>query len=100
MSVRAKFRVYNITPPVTTQVWVGQEDGQPVYEDKEIVNISMAPVTSSVDNEENSKFFASTPSGNINLGTVNMDAANEFVIGQDYYLDFTAVGNEDENVVS
>lgn len=36
--------------------------------------------------EENRAFFAATPSGQITVGTV---AGDRFVVGQDYYIDFT-----------
>jgi hypothetical protein len=35
--------------------------------------------------EENKRFFASTPSGNIELSTIRED---EFVPGKEYYIDF------------
>ncbi len=41
------------------------------------------------DTEENKTFFASTPSGSIELGAVKSDL---FEVGQDYYLDFIAAG--------
>lgn len=38
------------------------------------------------DSEENKKFFAATPSGNIKVGTVKAD---HFEVGKTYYVDFT-----------
>lgn len=37
--------------------------------------------------DEQRKFFASTPSGSIKVGTINPDA---FEVGKTYYVDFTA----------
>lgn len=39
--------------------------------------------------DEDKKFFASTPSGQLSLHTVNPDAAANFEQGKAYYLDFT-----------
>lgn len=36
--------------------------------------------------EENKNFFASTPSGNIKIGTVR---ENQFEVGKDYFIDFS-----------
>ena len=42
------------------------------------------------NSEENKKFFAATPSGNLTVGTAAQDV---FEVGKEYYLDFTAVNN-------
>jgi len=39
--------------------------------------------------EENKKFGTHTPSGNIYLGIVNREAADQFEVGKAYYVDFT-----------
>ena len=39
--------------------------------------------------EENDKYFAATPSGELELGVLNSDAAAQLVVGQEYYLDLT-----------
>lgn len=78
MNVRAKFHCYSVRKYHTT-TWVG---GKPVlgflydYE----FNVVMG------DTEENQKFFASTPSGKINISSVRDDL---FEVGKDYYLDFS-----------
>jgi hypothetical protein len=41
------------------------------------------------DNPENDSFFKATPSGNIGLGVVNEEAASQFEVGKEYYVDFT-----------
>jgi hypothetical protein len=65
--VRAKFHVTQKSP-----------DGQ---------HIQLAPVYSGSD--ENKKFFAATPGGNIDLWVVNQAAASQFEVGKEYYVDFT-----------
>lgn len=39
--------------------------------------------------EDDKRFFASTPNGQLSLHTVNPDAAASFEQGKAYYLDFT-----------
>lgn len=80
--VRAKFRVTSVT---RTEGWQKDEHGKP----KELQTIKLSPVSSSDPNSENAKFWAATPSGQIELGTVNADAAKQFEIGKEYYVDFT-----------
>lgn len=75
MTVRAKFVVHSIT---RQKGWGGAA---------EIQNIKLMPVTTGSD--EDKKFYAATPSGEVNLGTVNPEAGNYFELGQAYYLDFT-----------
>lgn len=81
MSVRAKFVVQSIT---RTQSSV-YKDGQTVPQ--EVQTIKLYPVTGGTD--ENKKFFASTPTGAIELGTVNVEAAKQFELNKPYYVDFT-----------
>ena len=76
MSVRAKFKVNSIT---RQQHWDASKG--------EIQTIKLAPVSSGSD--ENKSFYASTPTGTIELGTVNADAAQQFVLGGEFYVDFT-----------
>lgn len=77
-TVRAKFQVQTIGPQQTVNV-----NG----EDKAVTTITLLPVYSG--SEENEKFYALTPSGSIQLSTVNADAAAVFKQGQEYYIDFT-----------
>jgi hypothetical protein len=39
--------------------------------------------------EENKAFFAATPGGSIQFYTVNEQAAKQFEIGKEYFVDFT-----------
>lgn len=82
--VRAKFKVNSILRQPTTKVVDG------VRVDSEIWSIEMSPVGRTADPEdENSKFWQYTPSGNIRLGTVNADAVNQFDLNKEFYVDFT-----------
>jgi hypothetical protein len=74
--VRAKFKVDRIERSLHWDPSKG-----------ELQTIQMAPVTTGSD--ENRQFFAATPVGVINLGTVNADAAAMFELGKSYYVDFT-----------
>lgn len=80
MSVVAKFICNSITK---SDHWE-KEKGQ-------LANVSLSAVMGESDNEENKKFFAATPSGNITLGTVNPAAYEQFEEGQYYYVTFEKV---------
>lgn len=69
-SVRAKFKVASVTE---------QEGG--------LKTATLHPVTSG--SPENAEFFKWTPSGQIQLGTINPAAAEQFVPGRQFYVDFT-----------
>lgn len=49
--------------------------------------VNLTPVTSG--SKENEQFWTYTPSGSIELQTTNPDAANQFEVGKEYYVDFT-----------
>lgn len=78
MNVRAKFHCSSMKKYHTT-TWA---NGKPVlgflysYEFHVVMG----------DTDENQKFFASTPSGTINLSSVRDDL---FEVGADYYTDFS-----------
>ncbi len=57
----------------------------------EMTTLVLAPVYSSEEGTENKKFWDATPAGEIKLGTVNFEAAKEFELGAEYYIDFTKV---------
>lgn len=75
MTVRAKFKVNSITRQT------GYNGA------KEVQTIKLAPVTSG--SEENSKFYAATPGGQIELSIIPLDVASNFDIGDEFYVDFT-----------
>jgi hypothetical protein len=41
--------------------------------------------------EENKTFWKWTPSGKIEMNVLNPEAANQFEVGKEYYVDFTPV---------
>ena len=51
--------------------------------------VNMSAVTSG--SEENDKFFAATPSGQLDMHVLNPEAASQFEGGKDYYLDISLV---------
>ena len=75
MSVRAKFKVTRIE----RSLW---------RKGVEVQTIVLLPVTSS-GSEENAQFYEATPSGEVKLGTVNAEAAAQFELEGEYYIDFT-----------
>ncbi len=76
MSVRAKFYVNSLTKQ---KMWNGTDGIGTV--------VKMSPVMDGSD--ENKQFYKYSPSGSIELGTVNENAAAQFEIGKEYYVDFT-----------
>lgn len=83
MTVRAKFVVNTITRMMGTK-WSGSESTP-----QEQWSIKLYPVTS--ETEEDRRFWLATPSGSIELNTVNPDAAQDFVdsLGRKVYVDFS-----------
>jgi len=60
---------------------VGEHDAGP---GKKTYSVKMYPVTG--DSEENKKFFAYTPTGGLELATMNN---RHFEVGKQYYVDIT-----------
>lgn len=71
MGVRAKFKCVSKDEPYV------QGDFQ----------VRLEPVVGG--SAENDSFFKYTPSGNIQIGTVNPAAAEQFVVGKEYFVDFS-----------
>jgi hypothetical protein len=89
MSVRAKFTYQSYT---TSREPIGKHaDGKYVvtgYQEKRTMRFS--PVFhNNVPGHENAKFWEYSPSGMIELGTVNPAAWEYFKLGGEYYIDFT-----------
>lgn len=76
MAVRAKFTCKSIT---RQQHWDKTKG--------DLVTVRLEPVSSG--SPENAAFYAATPSGQIELSTLNAEAGNQFELGQAYYIDFT-----------
>lgn len=98
MSVRAKFRVDGIVKakqPVALKNDDGSykkdENGNYQYEEVELTTVAMYQVYSSDPASENAKFWAATPAGQLQLGTINPAAASQFELHREYYVDFTPV---------
>lgn len=79
MNVRAKFSCTSVT-----KYMGGKYNAEGKYEQGVLWNYKFQAVTSGSD--ENKSFYASTPSGSIELQAVRDDL---FEIGQEYYLDFS-----------
>jgi hypothetical protein len=91
--VRAKFRVSKIElTPGSKFVGKSETTGAPQYEATKLSTIYLYPVTGSSPDDENTRFFASTPSGEIKLGTVSDEAASQFELNKEYYIDFVPAG--------
>jgi len=79
--VRAKFRVVEISR-LDGRGYVGNP--------AEVQSIHLSPVyTGAKPDDENSKFYAATPSGRIELTVVHKDVGDSFEMGKEYYVDFT-----------
>ena len=72
-TVRAKFHVTSIEASLSGNT--------------EMKTVKLSPVCSG--SEENKQFFKWTPSGRIELGVLNGDAAKAFNLGQEFFVDFT-----------
>lgn len=94
--VRGKFRVdsYQSTLHQQQLPKVDQTDAKEAYryEFVEKRTIILSPVYSSDPTSENHTFWQASPSGRIELGTVNPEAWKQFELGKEYYIDFTIAG--------
>jgi len=92
MSVRAKFRVSEITRR-TQRINTGEKDstGNLVFKDDELQVVKLIPVYPQ-DSPENAEFYKWTPTGSIELGVLNKKAGDYFSLQSEYYIDFTLAG--------
>lgn len=79
MRVRAKF----VCKEISNSSPVSEDNGKTVKLEA-VINGS----------EENKEFFRWTPSGQISFGCVNVQASQQFVVGKEYYVDFTPADSE------
>jgi len=79
---RAKFVCISKTETYSN-IWI---DGKSIP--GTLVSVRFQSVTSGSD--ENKSFFASTPSGSIELGQMKKEVADQFELNKEYYVDFTA----------
>lgn len=94
MSVRAKFKVDGFSSSLSQRV---KDNSKPYGSDNletvEMRTVIMSPVYGKGDpNHENTKFWQASPSGRLELGTVNPEAWQQFELGKEYYVDFTPAG--------
>ena len=98
MSVRAKFRYNSHTtelhrtyPHRKAKIEGGtiMERDLDRLEETEKRTLNFTPVGD--DSPENKLFWDATPSGSLQMGTLNPEAWKEFELGEEYYLDFTPV---------
>jgi len=54
----------------------------------EMRSIKMSPVGYDANNNENSSFWAASPSGELKLQCINPEAWKQFELGKEYYLTF------------
>jgi hypothetical protein len=62
----------------------GEAGHQPCQKTAKVI---LQPVAGT--NEENKSFWKWTPSGKIELQVLNTEAADQFEVGKEYYVDFT-----------
>lgn len=87
--VRAKFKVDKIERILGTVPKVG-EDGKSTWVPGEVRSVILSPVYGNGDPaHENTKFWQASPSGQIVIGCANLQAAEAFELGAEYYVDFT-----------
>lgn len=94
--VRAKFKVDGINRSLSQRrVTVTHDSGslsglENQWVSCEMRSVIMSPVYGNSDPaHENTKFWASSPSGKFELNCINLEAANQFELGKEYYIDIT-----------
>ena len=93
MTVRAKFKVQKIEASLSMrETGEKNEHNRPVYAHAEMRTIKLSPVYSDVPGSENKAFWAASPSGSIELGTINQQAWEAFELGGEYYVTFEKAG--------
>lgn len=58
-------------------------------------SLTFYPVTSG--SAENERFYHYTPAGQVQLSTINAEAAAGFAVGAEYYVDFTPAENSGDS---
>lgn len=89
--VRAKFKCDSWETSLYITGYETGKMGTPDYSKPitaEVRSMKFTPVFGD-SSEENKKFFAATPSGQLTMGVVSQEAWKHFELGQAYYLDFT-----------
>lgn len=87
MTVRAKFIVTKLEQTLGS---AKDPENPGKYKTVPMVTVHANPVYGNQDpNHENTKFWQASPSGSLMLGTINPEAAAQFELGREYYVDFT-----------
>jgi hypothetical protein len=90
-TVRAKFKVSGINRMMSSRAVNDPENPKAAvkYVPAELQTIHLTPVYGNNDpNHENTKFWNLSPSGKIELGCLNLDAASKFQLDEEIYVDF------------
>lgn len=86
MTVRAKVRLVRTEQTMQSVIVGKDENGSHKWDKVQVTTLVMQPVSGGSD--ENEKFFASTPSGEIKLGVIPPDVAAQFELDREYYVTF------------
>ena len=90
MSVRCKFTVSSTTQHAAQAPVYDEAGKHSGYKPAIMHTIKLSPVYGNGDiNHENTKFWAASPSGQIEFGWINEEAAKQLEIGKEYYIDIT-----------
>lgn len=91
MATRAKFKVDAIRRSLgSARTGEQDEQGRDVWGPVEKWTLEASPVYANGDPaHENSKFWEATPSGRLELGTINPAALEGFDLGSEFYVDLT-----------
>lgn len=99
MTVVAKFRLTGITTYEQQKYYSSAEEANKHKGEKHKVadlEFNVVQANANDPNDENSKFFFSTPNGQIKLSTVNQNAIDEIVngLGKEFYVKFELAPNQ------
>ena len=94
MNIKAKFKVDSKKETLSAQ------DINGVLKSVKLVTVEFSPVTCTyvkdaatgkwvISESENTNFWKASPSGKLELGCINLEAANAFELGKEYYLEFS-----------
>jgi hypothetical protein len=84
--MRTKFRLVS----VARAVGMVMDQATGAYAPGEVSTLKFTAVVGSTP--ENKAFFAATPCGEVSLGAVRKEVADQFVLGGEYTLDFLTAG--------
>ncbi len=89
-TVRAKFKLDTVSQSGYVKYTYPTDTEPAKSEIVKMTTIKASPVYANGDpNHENSKFWNASPSGSLELGSINPDVFAHLDIGQEFYLDIT-----------